>query len=65
MADITRVKFTLNSGAAVQVASPDDSVISVAEVGADLNVTNSETQLIASFSKSAIAYWTTDLAEVS
>lgn len=65
MADITKVKIILNSGVAVNVASPDNSVLTIAEVGTDLNVSNTDAQTIASFSKSAVAYWTTDLAELS
>lgn len=65
MAEITKVKVTLNTGVAVNVASPDNSVIFIAEVGTDLNVSNTDAQIIASFSKSAMAYWTTDLAELS
>jgi len=65
MADITRVKITLNSGGTVNVSAPDNSVLTVAEAGTDLNVSNTDVQIIASFSKSAVAYWTTDLAELS
>ena len=65
MADITKVKVTLNTGVAVGLESPDDSVLSVVTVGPDLVIANSGGQTIASFSKSAVAYWTTDLAEIS
>jgi hypothetical protein len=65
MADMTKVKVTLNSGVAVNVSSPDNSLLTVAEVGGVLNVSNSDAQIIASFSTAAVAYWTTDLAELS
>lgn len=65
MADITKVKVVLTSGPAVNVAAPDESALTVAEVGNDLNINNSTSQIIASFNKDEVAYWTTDLAEIS
>ena len=65
MADITKVKVTLNTGVAVNVASPDDSILSVSDAGVALDVFNATSQRIASFTKGDYAYWTTDLAEIS
>jgi hypothetical protein len=65
MADITKVKVILNTGVAVNVAAPDDSILSVSDAGAALDVFNAASQRIASFTKGDVAYWTTDLAEIS
>jgi hypothetical protein len=65
MTDMTKVKVTLNTGVAVNVSSPDNSVLTVATLGGDLNISNTDAQIIASFSTAAVAYWTTDLAELS
>jgi transcriptional regulatory protein LevR len=61
LADLNRVTVFLNTGVPVQVAAADVSMIAVVEVGNDLNIENSAGQIIASFSKNVVAYWTTDL----
>jgi len=61
LADITKVKVVLSTGIPVEISSPDNSALTVATLSGDLNISNTDGQVIASFSESAVAYWTTDL----
>ena len=63
MADTTRVLVFLNGGACVPVSAADGSPLSVMDESTDIaiNTAGVPAVTIASFSKSAVAYWTTDL----
>ena len=65
MADITKVKVSLNSGIAVIVSADDGGAVAINDGNSELSIINASAQIIATFNKSAVAYWTTDLAEVS
>lgn len=60
MADITKFNIVLNTGVPVSIAAADGSAISITDTATDLAIVNGA-DTIASFSKNAVAYWTTDL----
>jgi hypothetical protein len=65
MDNITKVKVALNSGVVVPVAATDGSALTLNDGATELMILNAGAQIIATFSKSSIAYWTTDLASIT